>query len=254
MKMPRLRFSILSLLVLTAVIACSLMFYQRHLAWKQAERDFREILHTLGEQEERASKASKLIARYPQLARQDGVMIFAADTGDVNFCRQCLEAGADPNERTESGQLSAIFWPTYHGQIAIVKLLIEHGADIDVRFPEFDLDRTLLHIATRENNYEVCQLLIDAGIDVNAVDKLGNTPLHLAAYNRHDRVVQLLLNAGAESRLNKNGQTPREMAIVSIETFILEPDEEQVARQIADMLPRHDPIRPPANQPKADLP
>src|SRR5688572_33185962 len=59
---------------------------------------------------------------------------------------------------------------------------------------------------------EAAQLLLDLGVDVNAVDANGETAMHGAAYKNLPKVVQFLSNKGANieiwNRKNKYGWTP----------------------------------------------
>jgi ankyrin repeat protein len=59
---------------------------------------------------------------------------------------------------------------------------------------------------------EAAQMLLDLGVDVNAVDANGETAMHGAAYKNLPKVVQFLADRGAKieiwNRKNKYGWTP----------------------------------------------
>ena len=60
---------------------------------------------------------------------------------------------------------------------------------------------------------EAIRVGIDAGVDVNAANKDGNTAVHLAVQRRLNTVVQFLADKGATLTVkNKRGQTPLAMA------------------------------------------
>lgn len=60
--------------------------------------------------------------------------------------------------------------------------------------------------ASRDGQLSIVKMLLDAGADVNALNKYGDTPLLWASYNGHNEVVKLLLIAGADANIkNKMG-------------------------------------------------
>lgn len=67
---------------------------------------------------------------------------------------------------------------------------------------------TALHLACREGNFEIIQILVDNGADINAVDNEGWTPLMRASLAAKRDAVDLLLTQGAKaSMLNSIGET-----------------------------------------------
>lgn len=53
------------------------------------------------------------------------------------------------------------------------------------------------------------ECLIAQGSDVNAIDKLGNTPLHKAVSYGHKDIVKMLLEAGADANVkNIDNESP----------------------------------------------
>ena len=62
--------------------------------------------------------------------------------------------------------------------------------------------------------WEITELLIANGADVNAKDKYPFTPLHIAALNGHKEIVELLIAAGADVNAEDgDGYTPLDCAI-----------------------------------------
>ena len=111
--------------------------------------------------------------------------------------RGCLSTGADANAIAIDAPLH---WAA-SGDPAIVALLIEHGADVNVKG---DFGDTPLHIAVRSGNPKNVvnvSLLLAAGADVNAWNSDGyhpTTPLHEAATIGNIEILHLLLAAGAD--------------------------------------------------------
>ena len=70
-----------------------------------------------------------------------------------------------------------------------------------------------LTLAIREGHDEVVEVLIEAGADVNKIDKFGQRPLHAAIRNREEHILTLLLKNGARTDLyDEMGWTPLQRA------------------------------------------
>ena len=63
--------------------------------------------------------------------------------------------------------------------------------------------------ASRVGHVEVLKLLLDCGVDVNAVSNRGETPLYAAAREGHVAAIKLLLGRGADiHKADDDGRTP----------------------------------------------
>jgi ankyrin repeat protein len=88
-----------------------------------------------------------------------------------------------------------------------VKVLIEAGAEVDARSKN---GNTPLHMP---GPAEVTKALIEAGATVDAKNNKSETPLHGAALVGTEELVEFLLSAGANPRAkDKEGKTPFDWA------------------------------------------
>lgn len=86
-------------------------------------------------------------------------------------------------------------YPGVRGDTEIVKLLLQHKADVD-GVSAFGCGN--LHRAARRGHNAVVSLLLKANATVDLVDKNGHTPLIEAASGKNVCTVRLILTAGAD--------------------------------------------------------
>jgi ankyrin repeat protein len=162
----------------------------------------------------------------------------AIESGNENVVRWLLELGADLEERMSFGNfnMTPLLFAAYKGKLAIVKLLLEKGADVNARDRE---GWTVLHFAADEGDAGMLQFLLDNGvlhlIDVSDEDR--DTPLHIAAWWDRLAVAQMLVERGARvNPKNDKGMTPyqeaqsRSPAVAKYLWSQLSPDEQAAER------------------------
>ena len=147
-------------------------------------------------------------------ARDEGgmsVLEQAASSNHIELVRLLLAKGADVNT-TDEGGFTALMSAAGNGDrnAAMVKLLLEHGAAVNVKSgdtaeivkngPIALGHLTPLQLAASQANYEAVEALVKAGADVNAKDVRNATPLVFAVATDHanPNIVKLLLARGAE--------------------------------------------------------
>ena len=143
---------------------------------------------------------------------ETALILASHSSADVAEMLLSQSAYPDPNFLT-IGNLSALYFATAKGYTSIVRLLLERNANpnVDSKFA------TPLIRAAVEGYYDIAELLIQAGVEIDAVsaheDLLGASPLMVAADYGHIEIVKLLLTNGADSNLaNKTGWNALEMA------------------------------------------
>ena len=170
----------------------------------------------------------------------------------VELVEALLEHGADPNTVVEHGTPGRRFSADYsirdqlvgthalwlaakYGELEILRILLEHGADpfvvvhergisalqAAIGMPASSLESRRDRIGNspldpadeERQSLEMARILIDLGADVNAADDRGNTPLHDAVLKDFASVVEFLVACGADvNAVNQRGQTPLVLA------------------------------------------
>ncbi len=120
-----------------------------------------------------------------------------ADMSDIN---QAVFGGA-----------TALHLAVVHGDIELVRYLINAEADINIH--ERKNGSTALHYAASSDKREIIKLLLNAGANVNAADNGGWTALHAAAAHDHVEIVKMLLNHHSGINImDDDGVTPLHVA------------------------------------------
>lgn len=128
------------------------------------------------------------------LAANDGwsALHWAAYMDRPDVIKLLIENGADVNIRDGINNVTPLFWAVRKGRLDAAKLLIDKGADVKIKMKE---GQTLLHTP---GTLETARLLIDNGADVNAKDDNGISPLHSIATKENLNAVQRVI-------VDKNG-------------------------------------------------
>ncbi|KAJ7813914.1 ankyrin repeat-containing domain protein [Mycena leptocephala] len=95
----------------------------------------------------------------------------------------------------DKDSLTLLHYASIGGHTEVVKLLVEHGADVNTIDTDYD---TALHYASTHGRKDVVKVLVQHGIHGNAMNKTNQTTLHMASINGHTEVVKLLVEHGAD--------------------------------------------------------
>jgi ankyrin repeat protein len=143
-------------------------------------------------------------------SRHDGLtpLYFAVGTGDVAVVRLLLDAGADIYARTtsESGTgESVLHMACASFKTAMVAFLIRCGADVNV-IGTNPKGQTALHIAAQYGNAEAVTELIAAGANMYAKFPDKRTALEVAAQNGRIKTVEAFIKHGMDPLANFDGR------------------------------------------------
>lgn len=96
----------------------------------------------------------------------------AVQSGDISTVVTLLDAGYDPDIPVGDDGDLLLCWAAAYGQLPIVELLLEHGADIDA-VPSHAMGGPALTEALFEGHIEVAEVLADAGAHVDYAHAAG---------------------------------------------------------------------------------
>jgi uncharacterized protein len=106
-----------------------------------------------------------------------------------------LENGANVNCSVRGKSVLCV--PAGAGHVELVKMLLEHGAEVNS-----DWCKPPLHWAAQNANLETLKILINFGAQINCVEKYQNsTALGVAVKAGHVEIVKMLIGLGADVNL-----------------------------------------------------
>ena len=162
-------------------------------------------------------ESKKLYAKAARLDPFSSPLHAATERGEVDTVKKLIAEGIYIDSKNYLGR-TALHLAALKNHGAIARLLIDAGADIEIRSNvssnQFrDYRSTPLFMAGFMGNTEVAEVLIAAGADVNVYDQYPGerwAVLHYAAENGHLDVVTLLVANGANIDITTSirGETP----------------------------------------------
>ena len=150
---------------------------------------------------------------------------FASWHVQLRVARLLLEHGADVNARTKFGLTPLRLLSEKNGNLEVAQLLLEHGADLNSR-SRSGCDS--VYMAIERGYLDLLQLLFKHGADPTAQDVDGKALLHVASQHGNLKVVQGLLDLGVDTNLRNNQETPLQVA------------QQKGNEQVAQLMLQHD--------------
>lgn len=195
MLSPRMRFRLLGLMTLAAVILGSIW-------WLPGPG--RTATATAND------RGSEYKAAGINLSGGRTPLMLAARKGDIERAKDLLAAGANVNRANNNGG-TPLMYAALSGRIELVELFLVNGADVDAAAKN---GWTPLMIAASKGFDDIAGALLKAGADANLADVYRWTPLMRASFERRLEIVKLLLShPGTDpDRQGENGITALHIA------------------------------------------
>ncbi|CZR63705.1 uncharacterized protein PAC_13602 [Phialocephala subalpina] len=135
----------------------------------------------------------------------------AAYFGVYEAANILIRRGQTPDTK-DSNSRTPLSWAAENGREAVVKLLLDKGAELETKSSPWR--QTPLSLAAQNGHEAIVQLLLDKGAELQTKSFNSQTPLSWAAQSGHEAVVKLLLDKGAELEIKDSSwsQTPLSLA------------------------------------------
>ena len=185
------------------------------------------------------------------LTTGETALMACARTGSVDAVKALLSRGVEVDAREASESQTALMWAAAQRHPAVVRLLLEHGADpharsrirrevisrrlqSDLRYGErsrslgSDAEETdiggftPLLFAARVGDLESARLLLAAGADVNDTGPDGASALVVATHSGHRALARFLLERGANPNAAIVGYTALHAAVLQGDLKVVE--------------------------------
>lgn len=140
------------------------------------------------------------------------------ERGSIAYIEDLIAAGLDPNQPSDQYRGSlALYAAVLHGNLPACRVLLANGARADARVSDNSGVLNLYPLSPA-----IVRLLLEHGADATLVDSEGNSALNKLWHAKDSESVRLLIHAGADPRLaNKKGETPLSRNPTGIIAFTL---------------------------------
>lgn len=126
----------------------------------------------------------------------------AAAFGRVERLTKILEADPSQAEAFSDDGFTALHLAVFAEQADAARVLIGHGADVNVQSQGPIARVPPLGTAAFVGSAPLARLLLDAGADIDGQGEGGFTALHAAAQSGNEELARLLLERGADASLS----------------------------------------------------
>ena len=128
------------------------------------------------------------------------------DRDALNICQYLSKIGVNPLFKDRNRQ-TCLYYTAREGKYLTSKYLIE-----DCKLPINEKDiygQNPIYYSCREGHYDLCQLFVEKGSDINLEDNFGQTCIYYAIGQGHYNIVSFLIKNGANlNKIDKKRLSP----------------------------------------------
>lgn len=132
------------------------------------------------------------------MLKNQETLLYSIPSGDISLIRQAIEQGANVNyihDQDGTGmRLSYLHTAAAVGRYDVMDLLIANGTNVNARSRDGE---TPLQFAAGANNVLGAKLLLSSGANLNATDKNKVSAIEAAVINKHPEMIRMLMEGGA---------------------------------------------------------
>lgn len=170
------------------------------------------LLSCSGLQKEKTIEVDKIEIPYSMVEQ-------SIDLDDAMSLRLFLESGFDPNYISEGGE-TLLMKIVRNNSLKSLKEIISYGVDLETETPLKKRKNTTSYEATKRaidfvKTKKSLDILVEAGVDINYVDNLGEPLIIKFIKERHNSYVEKLISEKADLNIaDKDKWTPLMWAVV----------------------------------------
>ena len=115
----------------------------------------------------------------------------------VEIVDYLISKGANVNHEVPQSTWPALCHAIFDGNLILAKILIKHGANVNAQF----YGRPVLCVALQRNYFDIADLLLEKGAEIDFIDSQSFTPLLHTIHKGHVEIVEYLASMGANVNL-----------------------------------------------------
>ena len=137
-------------------------------------------------------------------------LAYKTDPGILTYL---LKKGTNANAKNANGE-TILHLAAVSGNIEVAKIILENYVRIDAPTLEISCGNTALHLAVKEEHFEMVKLLHEHGASLNIKNEVGSTSLHIAAFTGNATITDYLIKSGARvDATDKGDKQPLHAAV-----------------------------------------